>query len=306
MLWNRKGVFTKQLISDLIEGYEDNIVNDIAIADLNSDGRKDIVLVGEWSKPKLLMNDEKGWLEDQSLQGESGLWFSCDIVDINNDGNQDIILGNIGENSKHKATTDKPLRIYGGDIDDNGTWDMYLSKKWKGKFVPMRGKECSTDQMPFVSEKFPTYEGFANAEISDIIGKDRESDLYQAEVTDLSSMVMLADDNGNYTSVKLPFQAQLLPILDIEVVDGSNETTPMVIIAGNIYDTEVETPRLDFHGGLILKFSDKPPKGDIFDIARTIPYSADAKSIELLRLSNSTINICIGMNNGPVQTFNMK
>jgi len=305
ILWNKAGVFTKELLTDLVDGYTDNIVNDIAISDLNGDGRKDILLVGEWSAPKLIISRGAKWEMDNTLGGNSGLWFSCAIADVNKDGAQDILLGNIGENSKHKASQDKPLRIYAGDIDGNGTWDMYLSKKWKGKFVPMRGKECSSEQLPFVSEKFPTYEGFANAEINDIISKEVEQDLYQSEVTNLSSLVLLGDDNGHYTSVKLPFRAQLLPILDIEVISGNSESSPKVIIVGNIYDTEVETPRLDYRGGLIMKMSDKAQKDGIFEITTTIPYSADAKSIEIVRLTKKKTDICIGMNNGPVQTFNM-
>lgn len=303
ILWNRNGLFVKENFTAIIDEYEDNIVNDISVADVNGDGKPDILLVGEWSAPKLLLNEGESWRRSDDLAVENGLWFSSVIADINNDGIEDIVLGNIGENSKYSASTTKPLRIYAGDIDDNGSWDMYLSKKWNGKFVPFRGKECSTEQMPFVSEKFPTYEGFAHADIEDIVGNKGNADLYQSEVSTMTSIVMLGDDKGRYSSVKLPFDAQLLPILDIKVVDSSDGGTPKVIVVGNIYDTEVETPRLDFHGGLVLQYNEK---ASIFEKANDIPYQGDAKSVIISKNKSSGHVISVGINNGPIYSFELK
>lgn len=303
ILWNRKGLFEKEDLTSLIDNFEDNIVNDVSIDDVNHDGRPDILLVGEWSEPKLLLSTEDSWMQSVELPSNKGLWFSSAFADVNNDGIKDIILGNIGQNSKYSATGEKPLRIYAGNIDDNGSWDMYLSKKWNGKFVPFRGKECSTEQMPFVSEKFPTYEGFAQAEIEDIIGAGAQEDLYQSEVSSLSSIVLIGDDKGGYSSVKLPFDAQLLPILDIEVAESSDGSAPKVIVVGNIYDTEVETPRLDFRGGLVLQYNEK---AGIFEKVNTLPFEGDAKSVLITKSDLIGELICVGTNNGPIFTFELK
>ena len=65
------------------------------------------------------------------------------------------------------------LYVYSNDFDDNGTNDIVLSKKYKDNYVPVRGKECSTEQMPFLQEKFPTYLGFASASIEEIYSKEK-------------------------------------------------------------------------------------------------------------------------------------
>ena len=70
------------------------------------------------------------------------------------------------------------LKIFGNDFDGNGTHDLVLSYKYEGNYVPLRGKECSTQQMPFISEKIPTFEEFANASIEDIYG-DEIIDAYE-------------------------------------------------------------------------------------------------------------------------------
>ena len=67
---------------------------------------------------------------------------------------------------------------------------MVLSYKYEGNYVPLRGKECSTQQMPFISEKIPTFEEFANASIEDIYG-DEIIDAYERKVTSYLSFICI-------------------------------------------------------------------------------------------------------------------
>ena len=54
------------------------------------------------------------------------------------------------------------------------------------------------------------------------------------------------------TLKKLPPLAQSIPIITSDVIDINDDGYEDVIIAGNIYNTEVETPRLDNQFALIL------------------------------------------------------
>ena len=58
---------------------------------------------------------------------------------------------------KNKASKKKPLKVYQSDFDANATNDIVLAKEYNGKTVPTRGRECSSEQMPFIAEDFPTF-----------------------------------------------------------------------------------------------------------------------------------------------------
>ena len=106
--------------------------------------------------------------------------------------------------------------------------------------------------MPFISEKIPTFEEFANASIEDIYG-DEIIDAYERKVTSFESIVLI-NSNNKFDVQKLPPLAQSIPILTSDVYDINNGYED--IIVANIYNTEVETPRLDNQFALVL-ISDK-------------------------------------------------
>ena len=78
-----------------------------------------------------------------------------------------------------------------------------LSYKYEGNYVPLRGKECSTQQMPFISEKIPTFEEFANASIEEIYGEEIV-DAYERKVTSFESIILI-NKGENKLSLTLNF-----------------------------------------------------------------------------------------------------
>ena len=251
---NDGGVFNDVTASKCPALIDFGIINDILTEDFNNDGLLDIVAVGEWTGIGFFKNTGSDFIDVSEEYGQNdnkGLWFSILSSDINNDGTPDFIVGNIGDNSKYGASKEKPLKIYGHDFDDSGTWDLVLSKSYKENYVPFRGRECSSQQMPFIETKFPSYDLFAKASIEDVYGENLE-DAYYRYINNTSSIILLSDGKGNYNEIELPVEAQMFPILDILEVDYNNDGFKDYVVAGNIYNTEVETPRLDSGEGLIL------------------------------------------------------
>lgn len=253
MYKNNKGTLedvTKEVFPEL----EDfGIINDIIITDFNGDNKKDVIALGEWTKIGFFQNND-GIFSQQKEQGfsnEKGWWYTINETDVNNDGKPDYLVGNVGENFKFKASKEKPLKVYLNDFDDNNTPDIVLSKKYNGEFVPIRGRECSSQQMPFIKTKFKTYNEFANAKLVDVYG-DKLKTAYENEVTTFSSILLLNKGNGNFSVNKLPFSAQSFPVLTVVFKDLNNDGYEDCILGGNIYETEVETPRLDHISGVVL------------------------------------------------------
>ncbi|WP_411031127.1 VCBS repeat-containing protein [Spongiimicrobium sp. 3-5] len=262
------------------------IVNKIISTDFNNDGWQDFIAVGEWTPVGFFENRNgifRRVANENQINQEKGWWFSVNETDINNDGLKDYLVGNVGLNLKFKASKKKPFKIFANDFDDNGTNDIVLSKKYNGEYVPVRGRECSSQQMPFIQGKFPTYNDFANASLSEIYG-EKLNVSYENEVTEFNSMILVNKGNGTFEKRLLPIEAQIFPIMDAVFMDINHDGFEDAIIGGNIYETEVETPRLDAFSGLVLISNGK---GDYYKMDYTssgLSFYGNVKSLSIVEI----------------------
>ena len=144
-------------------------------ADMDGDGDQDLLVVGEWMNPTALINNNGRYTQKPILDELVGIWWTVETADINNDGLPDFVLGNLGWNNKFGGAKPK-LHAQAGDLDGNGDYDVVLSTTKNGKSYPVRGRECSSQEMPGVLAAFPTYDDFASAELSDILDKVTAAD----------------------------------------------------------------------------------------------------------------------------------
>ncbi len=304
LLENNQGVFTDVTEQKAAPFASYGIANKVITTDYNNDGWLDVLMVGEWAGIGLFKNQEGVFVDQSSQVGLDklkGWWFTAIEADLNNDGFPDFVVGNLGLNSKYKATSYSPFKVYANDFDDNGSFDIVLSTQYNGKEVPARGRECSSGQMPFIVDKFETYSAFANASIYDIYG-DKLTTAYHKEVNEFGSMVVMSDGAGGFTTQLLPAMAQKSPITDFAIVENQNGNTSILGI-GNIYNTEVETPRLDMGSGTLLDFS--KGKVEVLSVAQSgIFVNGNAKSLAIVSHKGLNKKIClVGVNNGPVLLY---
>ncbi len=221
---------------------------------LDENTNNELIVTGEWMGIEIF-NYQKGKFinvnEKFGLSDLTGWWRAMVLSDIDNDGDLDIIVGNLGLNYKYKASNSSPFSIYVNDFDNNGTSDIVLSYEKQGKKLPLRGRQCSSEQIPFIAMKFQTFESFADASLEDIYGEDmlEQSSLYQANTFE---HVWLENNNGKLISHPLPRWSQISSIEAILPFDYNGDDLPDFIVAGNLYAAEVETTRNDASIGLIL------------------------------------------------------
>ena len=305
---NVNGMF-KNVTRTVAPAFENlGIVNKVITTDFNNDGWQDFIAVGEWTHVGIFLNT-KGTFKDVSaksdLHNEKGWWHSITETDVNNDGLKDYVLGNIGLNIKFKASKEKPLRIYADDFDNNGSHDVVLSYQYEGRYVPLRGKECSTQQMPFISKKIKTFYEFANADLEDIYG-DKISTSYQREANQFKSILLLNEGSNHFKKIELPNMAQTMPILDGDTFDINKDGFEDLIVVGNLYNTEVETPRLDNPYALILVSNKKDNYTVLSPEISGLYLSGNAKSVQLiLQKKINKLLAIIGNNNGKTQVFEL-
>jgi hypothetical protein len=193
----------------------------------------------------------------------------------------DLIAGNLGENYKFTASKEKPFEVYAKDFDNNGTNDIFLAKHLDSIMVPIRGRECTSQQCPMIAKKFPTYLSFAESDLKGILGEEIKTAVHKQAY--LFSSVVFVNENGKFNMTKLPLEAQFSTVNGIEVTDFDNDGKKDILLGGNKFDVEVETTPADASPGLFLKgdgrgdfVSTKPMESGFF-----IPYNVkDIKTIK--------------------------
>jgi hypothetical protein len=222
--------------------------------DFDGDKDLDIMAVGEWMPITVFENDGNKFTEtteSQSLTNTTGWWFKILEHDFDQDGDTDYVVGNIGLNHKFKASEEKPFSVYCSDFDSTGTLDIVLAQYSGNDVVPVRGRDCSSEQMPFITEKFQTFAEFGEANLKDVYGEKLDVALHRE--AKLFASVYLENTGSGFNIHQLPTAAQLSAITGIIPNDFDKDGKTDLLIAGNMYQTEVETSRADANLGLLLK-----------------------------------------------------
>lgn len=308
ILENKNGIYT-----DITQDHSEalmipGMVTDAIWSDYDGDGLKDLVIVGEWMTITIFKNDNGKLVKlknDTVLDNSGGWWFSIAEGDVNADGRMDYIVGNLGQNYKYKAKPDHPFRLYSKDFDNNGSLDIVLSYFENDTLYPLRGRSCSSQQIPSIKKKFKNYESFGLASLEDIYEASSlsNSELYEAKTFATS---ILRNTTTGFKLDPLPKLAQISAVFGIVYDDFDKDGIEDIVLAGNLYNAEIETPRADAGKGLFLK---GVGNGEFipfrnYDSGLFIP--GDIKSLKPINLGNSSKiakSLISGENNGYVKLF---
>ena len=225
------------------------MVSSACWSDLDDDGYVDLVVAAQWQPVRVLGNNSGERFVDRTramrLDGVLGLWNGVTSVDLDQDGDLDLVVTNVGLNTKYAASPDKPMAIFARDFDGNGTMDVVEAKRSGDRTLPVRGLSCSSQAMPFVREKFPSFDQFARATLGEIYG-DQLDDCLRLSCNELRH-VWFENEDGMFRQRALPRRAQLSTSFGVLAVTAGVHRTSLQI-AHNFFSPEPETGRID--GGL--------------------------------------------------------
>jgi enediyne biosynthesis protein E4 len=232
------------------------LVSGAVFSDLNGDGQPDLILACEWGPIRVFQNDGGRFheiTESLGLHQYTGWWNGVATADLDGDGQPDIIASNWGLNTRYRASHEHPRRIYYGDFTDNGVIDLIetLYDEVLHKEVPDRDLNVMSLTLPFIRDKYPTHEAYAEASIQDVLG-DHFAHANRVEANTLASMVFF-NRGERFEPKPLPPQAQFSPAFAVVIADFLGNGHEDVFLSQNFFTVQPFTMRNDAGRGLLLQ-----------------------------------------------------
>jgi hypothetical protein len=234
LLNDGKGNFSKQTDSLLQHFNKQNLVTSSVIADIDKDGKQDLIIAGHWMGIEIWLNKTNHFEKDTTFikdKDQNGLFNTIVASDIDDDGDLDIIAGNQGLNNQFTTTAVEPMEMYYSDFDNNGTSEPVISYYIDHKPWPIYSRDDLMQQIPSYNKKFLRYSDYANADMKDIFGEKLKTAMHYS-ASQMSSL-LLENTGRNFTIHVLPMQAQWYPVYTINVLDVNRDGKKDFIIGGN-------------------------------------------------------------------------
>jgi enediyne biosynthesis protein E4 len=281
------------------------MVTDAVFTDIDNDRKTDLVLAGEWMTIKVLKNTGASFKDVTNqcgLSDETGWWNCLTSTDFDNDGDMDLIAGNLGLNYRFKASKKYPFELYVKDFDNNGKQDLVFGYFNNDTLYPLHGLKSSSSQLPFIKQKFPSYDAFARATLTDVYGAGNLEKAMVFKAVNFATCYLENTGNGVFKLIPLPVRAQLSSVNSIISEDIDNDGYKDLVLAGNMYGSDPETPMNDASIGLFLKGDGyggfKPQSA----LESGLYIRGDVREIILLHLGkNKTPAMIVAKNNNLVQ-----
>lgn len=219
------------------------MITDAEWIDLNDDGRKDLVVAGEWMSIKVFINYAQGFKEETEtygLAGTQGLWTALEVSDIDQDGDLDIIAGNMGLNNFYEAD----MRMFISDFDANGFKEQILCKKKGEAYYPVIDKDELISQIPSLKKKLLYYRDYAQAPMASLFSKETIDQAVKRDLKILKSLILL-NQEGKFTMQDLPDEIQYAPIYAITAEDIDKDGIVDLFLGGNQFYVKPQFGRYD-------------------------------------------------------------
>ncbi len=224
--------------------------------DFNNDTWPDLIVVGEFMSIRFFQNTSgklKEVTQETGLVHTNGWWNSINSGDFDNDGDMDYILGNLGLNSRFKASAEEPLCIYANDYDKNGQIDPVMCYYVDGENYIAHSRNDLIDQINAMRVRFRTYSDYANATFEDSFTKEEIAAALVVKSETFANSYLENLGSGKFKLVELPRNTQFAPIYGTTIGDFDADGNLDVLAVGNFYSSEVFSGQYDASIGWFLR-----------------------------------------------------
>ena len=250
LLENREGTFVVAH-----EWPKLGMVQGAVFSDITGDSRPELILSLHWDSLRVYRWEKGSWrareiTHELGLKSYRGWWNGVTTADFNNDGRIDIAATNWGMNWRNKPTPSNPIRVYHGDMDEDGAVDAIESIRRNGKWQPERRLGVLRAAIPLVGERVSSFEQVGKSSVQEIFGELLESASI-LEAVEFRSMIFLNLADG-MKAIQLPPEAQWAPGFGLVAEDFNGDRNQDLFIAQNFFATNPEYSRCDAGRGLLM------------------------------------------------------
>jgi hypothetical protein len=237
------------------------MVTDAIWQDVDGDRRLDLIVVGEWMPIAIFRNTGRTHPEGtrlerwnaSGLEKSHGWWNRIVPGDFTGDGRIDFVVGNLGLNTRLRATASEPATMYVKDFDKNGFVEPIISFYNQGVSYPLPLRDDLIRTVPYLKTRYLNYKDYARKSVSDIFSPDELRDAVFKQAYTFATSLVRNNGNGSFTLEPLPSEAQMAPIYGILADDFDGDRKLDLVLAGNFDGLKPELGRMSASYGLFLR-----------------------------------------------------
>ena len=303
---NGKGEFINIIDKAAFKLTQMGMITDAVWEDIDNDNKKDLVVVGDWSAPKIFKNSGRRLAEFKSnLNQYEGFWNTVSCVDLNNDGKKDLILGNKGTNTTYKCSKSNPMKLFVNDFDDNGTIEQITTQTINGKDMPLSLKKELASQIPSIKKKNLSFAAYAKKSFQEIFKSEVVENSIKKTANIQESIIAINKGNGQFEIQVLPSAVQFSSVNTICTADVNKDGILDIILGGNQYEFKPQFSRLDANYGSVLignkkgKYTWMPYNQSGFFI------KGEVKHLKTIKNKNNSLTIIAVINDNKPKIFKL-
>ena len=275
--------------------------------DINNDQIPDLIVVGEWMKVTVLINNSGSFIDqsnEYNLSNSSGWWNSVSGGDFDNDGDIDYLVGNYGLNSIYKPLIGQPLEIYAKDFDLNGTIDPIITQYIDGQSYIIHTRNILMNLIPDVKYRFSTYAAYGSTPFHSAFSDEELEGAIHLDCKIMQSIILENVDGLAFKIHDLPIEAQFSPVFGSVLEDFNNDNLLDIMLVGNSKDADRMAGYYDAsYGNILLNNGDF--SWSVLGASNTnFVADGDKRALVKLEVNNEPVYL-ISENDGYLKAFKL-
>lgn len=237
---------------DPTQRYPDGgLISDMTLADINGDGKKELVAVGEFMPVTIYFSTKLPFDSIETIPNTRGMFYAVLAADVDLDGKEELLCGGLGNNTFLSGPDRGSLHLYVGDIDGNGQVEHIYAQQEGDQLIPLALKHELEQPIPSIKKAFVKYEDYADKTLTEVF-EQRQLEQMKHYQADRFESIRCTWSSTGWKVDALPVETQVSIVKTIVAVDADEDGDLDIILGGNLYGNQPRMGPLDASRGTLL------------------------------------------------------